>query len=298
MAMPDDPSSSHEGFSSPAGAPPPLYLIDTHAHLCDPAFSPDLAEVMERALKAGVRCVVSVSEGIGDCRRTLELAGAQAGSLPRILPAAGLAPSGADLARAEEIVSLIRREKEKLCAIGEVGLDFWVAKDEHTRGIQREVLSAFIDLAGELDLPLNVHSRSAGLKTVELLLSRSAKKVQLHAFDGKASAAFPAVEAGYFFSIPPSVVRSEQKRKLVRSLPLRALLLETDSPVLGPAKQGRNEPMNLIVSLEAVAEIKDIAAEEAAEIVSHNSLALYGERVSHGGDTLNGHDTAAAGNAP
>ena len=276
MAAPENNDASLDGFGSREGARRRTFLVDTHAHLCDPAFVSDLPEVMNRALQAGVTGVVSVSEGIEDSRRTLELAGAREGRLPRILPAAGLAPSGADPARAEEVIALARRERNRLVAIGEVGLDFWVAKDEYARDVQRELLSAFVDLSLELDLPLNVHSRSAGEKTVELLLRRGAKKVQLHAFDGRASAALPAVEAGYFFSVPPSTVRSEQKRKLVRNLPLRALLLETDSPVLGPLAQERNEPANLVISLEAVAKVKGVSLEEVAEAVSHNTLALYG----------------------
>jgi len=92
-----------------------------------------------------------------------------------------------------------------------------------------------------------------------LLLEHNAKKVQLHAFDGKASTALPAVEAGFFFSIPPSIVRSRQKQKLVKQLPLSCLLVETDSPVLGPSPDERNEPANAVVSLNAIAEIKDIS---------------------------------------
>jgi TatD DNase family protein len=295
MATPGDPHAPLEGFSSRAGALRRPFLIDTHAHLCDPAFAADLAEVMERALEAGVKGVVSVSEDIEDSKRTLELARAREGLMPRILPAAGLAPSRADPTRAEEIIALARRERNGLTAIGEVGLDFWVAKQEGERGVQREVLTAFVDLARELDLPLNVHSRSAGQKTVELLLRRGAKKVQLHAFDGKASSALQAVEAGYFFSVPPSTVRSEQKRKLLRRLPLRALLLETDSPVLGPTKDERNEPVNLLVSLEAVAEIKGVAIEEVAEAVSSNALALYGGRYELGSNKING-STLRGGN--
>ncbi|MCG6909724.1 MAG: TatD family hydrolase [Deltaproteobacteria bacterium] len=90
---------------------------------------------------------------------------------------------------------------------------------------QQSIFTTFIRLSKEVDLPLNVHSRSAGRKVVELLMAEGVTRVQLHAFDAKASAAKPAVEAGYFFSIPPSVVRSRQKQKLVKALPLETLLL-------------------------------------------------------------------------
>ncbi len=108
-------------------------------------------------------------------------------------------------------------------------------------------------VALELDLPLNVHSRATGRRTIELLLGRGARRVQLHAFDGRAATAEPAVEAGYFFSVPPSIARSRQKQKLVRRLPLDRLLVETDSPVLGPEPEERNEPLNATVSVREIA---------------------------------------------
>jgi len=125
-------------------------------------------------------------------------------------------------------------------------------------------------------LPLNVHSRSAGRHAIALLLEHNAKKVQLHAFDGKASAALPAVEAGFFFSIPPSIVRSRQKQKLVKQLPLSCLLVETDSPVLGPSPDERNEPANSVISINAIAEIKNISKEEVMETVFDNTCRLFG----------------------
>ena len=105
----------------------------------------------------------------------------------------------------------------------------------------------------------------------------NAKKVQLHAFDGKASAALPAVEAGFFFSIPPSIVRSRQKQKLLKQLPLSCLLVETDSPVLGPSPDERNEPANAVISINAIAEIKNISREEVMETVFDNTCRLFGD---------------------
>jgi TatD DNase family protein len=163
-----------------------------------------------------------------------------------------------------------------LVAIGEVGLDHWAVQEEKDRELQREIFKGFIALAGEMDLPLNVHSRSAGRRAIDLLLQSGAVRVQLHAFDGRASTALPAVEAGYFFSIPPSVVRSRQKQKLVKQLPLTCILVETDSPVLGPQPAVRNEPANLPLTLQAIAEIKALPEQAVFEAVVANTTRLYG----------------------
>ena len=82
---------------------------------------------------------------------------------------------------------------------------------------------------------------------------------------------------GFFFSIPPSVVRSRQKQKLVKHLPLSCLLVETDSPVLGPERQKRNEPANVIVSIQAIAELKNVGQREVIEAVAENTRRLYGK---------------------
>jgi TatD DNase family protein len=112
------------------------------------------------------------------------------------------------------------------------------------------------------------------------LLENNAVRVQMHAFDGKAGAALPAVEAGYFFSIPPSVVRSRQKQKLVKQLPLSCLLIETDSPVLGPSPEERNEPANIRHCVKAIAALKGISEEAVIAAVSDNTERLYGELIS------------------
>ena len=155
-------------------------------------------------------------------------------------------------------------------------LDYWLAKTEPERTRQRTVLSRFVALSNELGLPLNVHSRSAGHYTIDHLIESGAQRVLMHAFDGRASYALAGVEAGFFFSIPPSIVRSPQKQKLVRRLPLDALLLETDSPVLGPTREERNEPANVRVSAEAIAAIKDVPVDEVLEVTTRNAVALFG----------------------
>lgn len=250
-----------------------LNLVDTHAHMCAPELWNDLEGVLSRAREQGIGAVISVAEDLDEARTTLELAKRH----PLIHPAAGLYPGNADAEQARQMMELIREEQERLVAIGEVGLDFRLAESEEAKELQREVLAGFVRLSLELDLPLNIHSRSAGRHAADLLLEQGARRVQMHAFDGKAASARKAVEAGYFFSVPPSAARSRQKQKLVRQLPLSCLLLETDSPVLGPSAEQTNEPANLAVALRTLAEIKEIPQEQVRETVAENTRLLYGD---------------------
>ena len=94
----------------------------------------------------------------------------------------------------------------------QIGLDFtprWCPNQE-SRDSQISVLTAQVRLAEEHNLTVNVHSRSAGRPTIELLRQLGATKVHLHAFDGRVHYALQAAQLGYFLSIPPCVVRSEQ----------------------------------------------------------------------------------------
>ncbi len=250
-----------------------MRIIDTHAHLYDEAFEKDLQKVLARAAEAGVRAVVAVGEDLADALRNLALSETHS----MIRPAAGLYPTRLDIREAEKTAALIREQRDRLHAIGEVGLDFWAVQAAEDREIQKEIFSMFVDLSLELDLPLNVHSRSAGRHAIDILLSLKARRVQLHAFDGKFGTAAAALEAGYFFSIPPSVVRSRQKQKLVKNLPLSCLMVESDSPVLGPEAGVRNEPANTVIAIETIARIKGETIGAVADAVFENTCRLYGE---------------------
>lgn len=248
-----------------------MELVDVHAHICAPEFADDLPVVLEAAAAAGVARVLAVGENMEDAKRNLELAD----RFPMVRVCAGLYPTILDEAAAETMVAFIREHRDQLVGIGEVGLDHWIVKDGAEREIQRKIFARFVVLSNELDLPLNVHSRSAGRVAIQFLHEHGARRVLLHAFDGKASSAQDGGAAGYYFSVPPSVLRSPQKQKLVRALPLDRLLLETDSPVLGPDRTQRNEPKNAAVACHAIAELKGAPPDEVARITTANARALF-----------------------
>lgn len=246
-------------------------MIDVHAHLTSPEFADDLADVLARAGSAGVKAVFTAGENHADNLKVLQACAAY----PMLKPCLGHYPSNPDMMEALKTVELIRASRERLIAISEVGLDFRIAEDSSAREAQREIFSLFIDLAVELSLPLVVHSRSAGHHAIELLASRGASRVCMHAFDGKAGYALTGVGQGFYFSIPPSVARSPQKRKLVSAIPLERILLETDSPVLGRDADVRNEPAFLVQAAEVIAEIKGVGLSEVLRVTCENTVRLF-----------------------
>jgi TatD DNase family protein len=248
-----------------------LPLFDAHAHMYAAAFAHDLEEVLQRAAARGVQAILTVSETLAEARQILLLAE----RYPLLKPCAGLYPTILDRDAAGDMLAFIRQHQDQLVAIGEVGLDYWKIQDTAEREVQRDILAQHIALSRELDLPLNVHSRSAGRHTIAWLCEHGAQRVLMHAFDGKVAAAMAGVEAGYYFSIPPSVVRSPQKQKLVRHLPLERLLLESDAPVLGPDKEQRNEPCNVWLACAQIASLKGLPVEVVAEATTANAQALF-----------------------
>jgi len=254
-------------------------MIDCHTHLSSSEFDGDREAVLARARAGGVTHIALVGQDMAENDAVRELTRGDArllcfmGLHPDRFADRGPMPAEGEAART---AAMIRAAPPELCGIGEVGLDYWVCRDEARREAQREAFKTMVALAGELDLPLNVHSRSAGHYTIDLLLAAGARRVLMHAFDGKASHARRGAEAGFVFSIPPSIVRSEQKQKLVRALPLESLALETDSPVLGPTREERNEPANVIVSARAIAEIKQVGEGEVRERTSETARRVFG----------------------
>jgi len=257
-------------------------MIDCHAHLAGPEFDADRDAVRRRAAAAGVHAVLVVGEDADDNARVLQVTAAAGLDGARLLPCLGLHPDRfADdrplpgRGAIDAVVAQIRAQAPGIAGIGEVGLDYWVTKDAERRRAQRDLLEELAGLAATLGLPLNVHSRSAGHYTLDLLIAAGATRVLMHAFDGKASHTERGVAAGFLFSVPPSVVRSEQKQKLVRRLPLEALALESDSPVLGPDREARNEPANLTFARDFIAAAQGVSPERVEEVTSANARRLF-----------------------
>jgi TatD DNase family protein len=244
-------------------------MIDTHCHLENEAFDSDRESVTKDARDLGISIITSaIDKHLWD--RGCDIAQTHS----NVFASVGLDPT--QFNDCELAVDWIRSNKERIVSIGEIGLDHYLIRDHQDRELQEACFRSLITLAKELDFPIQVHSRSAGRKALKVLNSCDANEVHMHAFDGKASLARTASrDLGFYFSIPTSVVRSPQKRKLVKAVHIERLLIETDSPVLGPDKGARNVPANLPVALREIASILRREEEEIREILFENTLRLY-----------------------
>lgn len=262
-----------------------MFLVDVHAHLDVPQFSADLDKVIERARKGGVKVIVAQGSNHESNLNVLEIAG----KYPDIVKASlGMYPIDATnvpirdeligkyqretMVNVDETLGFIKKMKDSVFAIGEVGIDLKYSDDLKT---QQENFQKVIDLAKLIKKPMSVHTRQAELEVVEQLIASGYKKVCLHSFMGRKSVIKMAADAGFYFSIPPIIVRNEQFQTLVEVVNINQLLTETDAPFLGPLANERNEPANVIESVKKIAEIKKFDVEETANSIFLNYQRLF-----------------------
>jgi TatD DNase family protein len=244
-------------------------MIDTHCHLENEEFDQDRDSVIKKAREQGIAIITSAIE-----QRTWLKACEIAEAHSNVYTSVGLEPTQFDICK--QALEWIRANNERIVSIGETGLDHYIVRDHRDREKQEICFVMMIELAKELKVPVQVHSRSSGRAALETLSKNDSGYVHMHAFDGKASLArIASRDLGFYFSIPTSVIRSPQKKKLVKAVHIERLLLETDSPVLGPDKGVRDEPSNLPLALKEVAAILQRDTEEVREIVLENTLRLY-----------------------
>ncbi|XP_056301447.1 putative deoxyribonuclease tatdn3 isoform X2 [Danio aesculapii] len=202
-----------------------------------------------------------------------------------VFPCFGIHPlqgSGQDLHSVkvqdlEPFLHLFQTYKDNIVAIGEIGLDFtpWYASTTQERDEQMKVFTKQLEISKELDLPVNVHSRSSAKVTIATMKELGIRQALLHNFAGKPSVAMEGVQAGFYFSFPPAVSKNEQRANLIRQIPLEHVCLETDSPALGLDKHVRNEPSNIAISSEYIAKVKGVSSDVVMEVTTQNALRLF-----------------------
>lgn len=242
-------------------------FIDVHCHV----YGEKLDELLANARKANVKVIVNSGANIRANRKTLKLSK----KYPEFKATMGLYPGDALKLRDDKIdkeIAFIRKNKEKIIAISEVGMDF---KEETNREQQEKNFSKFIEVAKELDKPLIVHSRKAEKECIELLEKLEAKKVIMHCFSGNMKLVAHIVQSGWFLSIPASVKTSLHFQEVIKRAPIEQLLCETDSPYLHPDKQFPNEPANVLESYKAIARIKNLSLNQTEKKIEKNFRNLF-----------------------
>lgn len=250
-------------------------LIDTHAHLDDPAFDDDRAATLTRAREAGVEVVINVGFSEERWATTAALAAAQ----PEVYAALGLHPHEAtawDAALAGRLRAALGGAKA--VGLGEIGLDFYRDYAPHER--QRVAFRAQLALTRELALPVVLHSRAAEDEVVATVAEEGIGRGVLHSYSGSLATAEWALALGLHLSLtgPVSYPNGEHQRALARLIPLDRLLLETDCPYLAPqARRGkRNEPAFLPFTAAAIAAARSATTDAIIAATGRNALRLFG----------------------
>ena len=187
-----------------------------------------------------------------------------------IYPTDGLKMSEREL---NDELRFIYDNRDKISAIGEVGLDLHEARNIE---IQKKNLGKFVLLAKKLNKPLIVHSRDAELTTVEFLEQFNYKKIIMHCFSGSMKLVERIGKNGWSLSIPASVKYNQHFQKMIENVPMDNLFCETDSPFLHPDReQMTNEPANVVVSYEKIAEIKGLTIDEVRDKIFENWKRIF-----------------------
>ena len=255
-------------------------LFDTHAHLHDPWIGDDLPDVMTRATKAGVERIVTIGCSLEDSRNAL----AVANQYDNVWATVGVHPHDAKDWNADIEAEFTRMaESDQVVAIGEIGLDFYRNLSPHAD--QYRAFEAQLGLADELELPVVIHSRDAHEDTFGILedwaqqWDRPTPVGVIHCFSGDADLAHRYHDLGFLISFagPVTYPRNDALRAAAASLPLEAIVIETDAPYLSPQpRRGkRNEPANVRFTAEHIAEVRGQSATDVAEQSTANGLRLF-----------------------
>ncbi len=251
------------------------FFSDSHCHL--QMAKSDLEAMLERARAAGVDRFLVPGTTLEDSAAAVELAQRQEG----VLAAVGVHPHEAkdfDPRRDGAALEALAR-KERVAAIGEIGLDFHY--DLSPRGKQIEVLEWMLDLAERLGLPAILHNRESGAEMLAALRRRPPRRRPgvFHSFTENADYGKRAIDLGYLVSFSGMITfrAADNIREAATGLPLDAMLVETDSPFLAPAPhRGKPcEPAYVVETAKKLAEVKKVDIGAVAAATTANFEALF-----------------------
>jgi TatD DNase family protein len=269
-----------------------MQLTDTHCHLDYNKFDPDRAEVIQRAMDAGLIRLLVPGLHHRSSAEAVKLAEAN----PSVYAAVGFHPTDLD----EFTEETFQQVKElathpKVVAIGEIGIDYYWVKETEKRAHQREILKRQLAFAKEMNKPVILHMREekdawfgdASVDLLEILQEWHAtlqgplaeKPGVLHSFNGTLETAQKALGMNFYIGVtgPVTYKNAEKKREIVGQLPLDRLLIETDSPFLSPipVREKRNEPSYILHIAVRIAEIHSKSPAEIASITTTNAARLF-----------------------
>jgi TatD DNase family protein len=249
-------------------------LVDSHCHLDASEFDADRTAVIERAGAAGVRAQVVPAVTAESWPKLREVCR----QAPGLYPAYGLHPMFLAAHRPEHLPQLREWiERERPCAIGECGLDFFV------EGLDAEAQRAYfigqLELAREFDLPVIVHARRAVDAVIAAIRRIGGLRGVVHSFSGSPEQAAQLHRLGFLLGLggPLTYDRAQRLQRLVREMPLEQLLLETDAPDQPDAgiRGQRNEPARLAVIARHVAALRGMELDAVAQATTGNARRLF-----------------------
>ncbi|KPL79782.1 hypothetical protein ADN00_02115 [Ornatilinea apprima] len=262
-----------------------MQLVDTHCHLNYTSFHDDLEAVLQRSRSHGIGRILIPGTDLPSSQLAVDLCARH----PGLFAAVGVHPNDANTwqpGTPEELRQLAANPA--VVAIGEIGLDFY--RDHAPRDLQIAIFSAQLELAGQLQKPVVIHSRAALDDVISILetwradLEKTGSPLAahpgvLHSYEGGLEQASFAVEMGFKIGIggPVTYKNALDKQAVAQNLPLEALLLETDAPFLSPHphRGQRNEPAWVSLVAEKVAAIRGLALEQVATQTTSNAQELF-----------------------
>ena len=251
-------------------------LCDTHAHLDFDDFDNDREKVIERAIDAGVSCIINPGCDVKTSKKAVRLSG----TYNTVYAAVGIHPNSAAEAAPGDNMEIARlASKHGVVAIGETGLDFY--RDRSPRDVQIRAFRGQLELAKALDLPVIIHFRAVEHEGIDLVGASYFEDIRgvFHCFGGSAEFAEKVMSMGFYVGFDGPLTYSNSDRiEVARAVPLERCLIETDSPFLTPQKfRGRrNEPAYVNEVAEKLAEIKGIERQKVFEVTTRNACELFG----------------------